>query len=417
MYASARTFSFTFAASLGLHGLLLLAAAAFMTVVPDFGRENSRRFNAVESILNKTSDEESEPPQLQEVEITFLTEAETQKEEEKKKLPPEAPPKSPVAQKSGEKFVYAPEDRPSLAPLNPGTPFISSQNMRAASTSAPTPGADPNLINQEGRNLPFLSLKNSAFSEGREAPPPARQEPPQKIQDTPPPPKAAVDPVADPSPASKLADSTNQRPPEPANTVQTSDPLAPAASDKPPEPSLPDTKPATTAAPPALREKPLEPVAETKVAPPSPRPRDPVTRREESKNGRRASLSSLKTKSTGAVAEQGEASVDARDTAEGRYGKIVHDVINPIWNRKLAAVRGLTGVGVVEVSFEIDIRGKVSNVRLVDPGKANPVFEDVCLTSIIQAKLPPPPDEMQEEMRDPLSNGKLRRSVSFFKQY
>lgn len=391
MHTSARTFGLTFAASLGLHGLLLLASAAFISLMPAWPREVS----ASGAVRTAPEPDEIALPEPQEVEITFLNI--TQIPEEKK--PPERPPQPPVTRPSGDKMIYAREDRPALAPLNPDTPFISSQDMRAASTSVPTPGADPHLINQDGHDLPAHSLVSSAFAEGGESPtvpPPA-------------PPVQANDTLADPQPERVIDPPSEQRPPEPQATVKTTDPLSPAPPDKPAE-AMPPA--------PALRERPLEPVAEKKIPPRPVRPLDPVARRPiHSKPVQRASLSSLKTKSVGAVTQQGEASVDARDTPEGRYGKAVHDVLNPIWNRKLNAVRGLTGVGVVEVAFEIDIRGTVSNVRLVDPGKANPVFEDVCLTSIIKARLPPPPSEMQAEMRDPLSNGKLRRTISFYKPF
>jgi|GEM_PF-3757103 len=399
MHTSVRTAGLTFAASLGLHGLLLLASAGLITLMPAWPRGSRAGFPSPSAV--ETAPEADEAlPELQEVEISFLS---TDPIQEEKKAP-ELLPEPRAAKPSGERMIYAPEDRPALAPLNPDTPFISSQNMRAASTSAPTPGADPHLINQDGHDLPALSLTSSAFAEGGKTSPPSPPAPPEQVSDTPP-------PAENPQPEPMADIPSEQRPPDPQATVQTTDPLSPAQ---------PDKSPASASSPlPDFRERPLEPVA-VKRTPPRPpvRPRDPVaTRPDQSKPGERPSLSSLKTKSVGAVTQQGEASVDARDTPEGRYAKAVHDIINPIWNRKLNAVRGLTGVGVVEVSYEIDIRGTVSNVRLVDPGKANPVFEDVCLTSIIKAKLPPPPSELQAEMRDPLSNGKLRRSISFYKPF
>ena len=80
--------------------------------------------------------------------------------------------------------------------------------------------------------------------------------------------------------------------------------------------------------------------------------------------------------------------MDAQDTPEGRFLSTMHQRIGLLWNARLSTVRGIAGTGSVEVEFDIDIKGRISNVKLVDPGKANPVLEDVCLSSIIKAKLP-----------------------------
>ena len=69
----------------------------------------------------------------------------------------------------------------------------------------------------------------------------------------------------------------------------------------------------------------------------------------------------------------------------------------------------------VEVEYDIDAKGNVSGVKLVDPGKANAVLEDVCLTAIIKVKLPPPPEEMLRELRDPLSSGKMHCTFTFYR--
>jgi hypothetical protein len=130
----------------------------------------------------------------------------------------------------------------------------------------------------------------------------------------------------------------------------------------------------------------------------------------------KTSVSSVKSKSLGAIAlRAGEASEDSKDTPEGRYRSIIHERVGTLWNSKLAGVRGLAGAGVVEVEYDIDMKGAVSGVKLVDPGKANAVLEDVCLTAIIKVKLPPPPGEMLRELRDPLSSGKLHCTFTFYR--
>jgi outer membrane biosynthesis protein TonB len=285
--------------------------------------------------------------------------------------------------------VVAREDVPVLAPLDSATPFISDRNMRAAAVSAPVAGADPRIGNQEGVALPGLSLFNANASSGAEpAPPPS-------------PPSEAV---AETPPSPPPAPSGNERPPESA-TVQTNDPTAPAAPKK-------------GAEAPALRELPPDPLALSDIKPRSKAPaRPPVDPAHPSpRAGKKPVVSSVKTKVEGSLAVRGsDSSVDAKDTPEGRFYSAMHESIGLIWNTRLASVHGLSGTGVVEVEFDIDLSGRVSNVKLVDPGKANPILEDVCLTSVIKAKIPPLPASLKREIQDPLSGGKLHQKINFYK--
>ena len=111
---------------------------------------------------------------------------------------------------------------------------------------------------------------------------------------------------------------------------------------------------------------------------------DPVAPSAKPGNQAKPSLNSLKSKSTGGVALRAdEASEDAKGTAEGRYHNLIKERVGALWSAKLAGVHGLAGNGVVEVEYDIDAKGAVSGVKLVDGGKANAVLEDVCLTAII----------------------------------
>ena len=399
MTASVRTVSCTLAASLGLHGLLLLLAAWFLAVLPVWTKDTTRSA-ALPALAEALLDEVNDPA-LQEVEVNFLSLVQQQE----KLLPP--PPLTPPASPSpaGNKTIRPQEDQPALAPFNKDTPFISSQNMRAASTSAPKAGADPNLLNLDGHEGAGLSLVTNNFSPGSEAQPASASTPPE-------PPAAPVPSPESPDPvvaANNQAPPPNERPPEPAAAVKTSDPLAPAPADKPAEPL-------------AMRETLPEPLALTKPADspvrsksPPVTPRDPISGKPNpGQVSRSPVVSSVKSKSAGAIAVRGDRnSMDARDTPEGRYNNSVYERVGLMWNARIATVRGLAGRGSVEVEFDIDAKGRISNVRLVDPGKANPVLEDACLSAIIKAKLPPPPAEMQREMTDPLAGGKLRRKFSF----
>ena len=384
MTTAARHCALPLAASLGLHGLLALIAAVWLMVSPvGFG---TPRLAAHEE---PAAEEIAEPPpeehELDNVDITFIP------PEELAKTPPEpAKPDSPGQTPRSQVHVVASEDMPALAPFASDTSFISDRNLRAASASTPVPGADPRIPNQDGVDLPGMSLFNADHTSGSTKPQPR----PSPLSPLPTPPAPAP-----PEPP-------DQRPPDPAATVQTDNPSAPAPQQE---------KPAT----PAMRERPPEPLALTDPTPPTkPKTLPPVVTIPQSTkghdNGPRPVVSSVKTKIEGSLAVRGgDSSVDAKDTPEGRFLSAMHDRIGLLWNTRLASVRGLAGAGSVEVEFDIDINARVSNVRLVDPGKANPVLEDVCLSAVIKAKLPPLPPSLKREIQDPLSGGKLRRKISF----
>ena len=399
MTASVRTVSCTLAASLGLHGLLLLLAAWFLAVVPVWTKD--RRPAAALPMLAEALLDEANDPALQEVEVNFLSLVQQQE----KLLPPPTPETAPSPSPAEKRTIIAQEDQPALDPFNKDTPFISSQNMRAASTSAPKAGADPNLPNLDGREGGGISLTTANYSPGSEARPASASTPPE-------PPAAPAPSPESPDPVVAEKSQTpppNERPPEPAAAVKTSDPLAPAPADKPAEPiAMRETLPEPLA---------LNKPADSPVRPKAPpvTPRDPVSGKlNPGQVSRSPVVGSVKSKSAGAITNRGDRdSVDAKDTPEGRYNNSVHQRIGLLWKARIETVRGIAGHGSVEVEFEIDTKGRVSNVRLVDPGKANPVLEDACLSAVIKAKLPAPPPEMQQEMSDPLAGGKLRRKFSF----
>jgi outer membrane biosynthesis protein TonB len=278
-------------------------------------------------------------------------------------------------------------------PLNRKTAYASNQTMRAASTAAPTPGADPNRISQDGDEIPALILNTRDFIPGG-GPEGLPQPPPSEMVET----RPAL-------PAD--APDNEERPPDPKNAVKTDDPLAPApANEKNHDHPVIE---------PPLRDRSPDPLS-LADAPSIRKIQDPVTPGGNSPHQAKGSVSSVKTKSIGAVKlRAGEAGADAVDSPVGRYQAVVRERVGAILNARLAAVRGLAGAGVVEVEYDIDAKGNVSGVKLVDPGKANAVFEDVCLTAIIKVKLPTPPDEWLSELRDPLSSGKVHCTFTFFR--
>ena len=442
MPSSFRSFMVAVTASAGLHGLFLLLAAWFIAVLP-----------AVSRIMPMPLPEPPEPPPeppVQEIAIAIIPEVAPPKPEEKPKPEPEKPepPDKKDALASTQRpngqrqFILPKENLPEQDPSRRNPAFFSSRNMRAASTAAPDPDGDPNRVSQEGYDLPMLSLNAIDFRDGLEdstqpreartdtvgpeSPPeaPAPTTPPDVIADRPPESTtpaepaatAAATPPAPPSPPAPPAESAAAREMEPAELTANPDaPAPPRQETPPPAPTIRDTPPEPEVRRAEIADRPPSPRRPREPAKPAPPPSLPAPQRRDPVNlSGKARVEQVRTKSRGAIAERGpEASVDAEATPEGRYAKIIHDRVGLVWNRKMSTIRGLTGVGTVEVEFDIDTQGRISNVQLVDPGKANPILEDVCLSSIIAAKLPPPPQEMLDEMRDPLVGGRIRRRFTF----
>ena len=418
MTTSARTVIRAAAASAGLHGMVVLLVAWFLAVLPSIERM------LPEVVREEVKEEEPVKEEtVEEVAIELVpVEEEEKREEEKEKVEEEK--RGAVAAKK--QFVLPNGAVAERDPSRKNPAFISSQNMRAASTAEADPDGDPNRISQEGYDLPMLSLNAVDFKDGVED---STSEMEARASETA---VEAVPPdqVVEKTPADVIAD----RPPEVQRPVamqpveaagvaraevreeeRTNNPAAPSperreevkevkeVKERPPEPRLKELTPEERPPGPKVKPKAAKPAAL-----PVPKPRDPLNL------SGRPRVEEVRTKSRGGVTERGDqGSVDAEATPEGRYAKVIHERVGLVWNRKMSTIRGLTGVGTVEVEFEIDPEGRISGVQLVDPGKANPILEDVCLSAIMAAKLPPPPQELIEEMRDPLTGGKMRRRFTF----
>ena len=259
--------------------------------------------------------------------------------------------------------VLSPDDVEDAPEAPPDSQFTSDRNLRAASEAEASAGGQQDRISQRGIDHPSLDLRDSDFQNG---------------------------------------DAAHNRPPEPSPP-----PAAPMAATSPP---VLDTPPGTTPAPeaaPAFLDPaatallPLNPKAAPTAAPPAPSQYVP---------GR------TKTKSLGTITNQGKASVNARATAGDKFERTAFTAVEKLWRPKLKSLSGLVSSAspqFAEIEFEIDRRGRISNVKLLNPNESNPVFQDCALSAIIEARLPPPPPSLFEENKDSLSGGRLRRRLEF----
>ena len=304
-----------------------------------------------------------------------------------------SPEPSPAPDTVDRQMVNSPDDQTETTPSDDATRFISSRNMRAASEEAASPDGLAGRATQQGIDKPFLDLRDSDFRDGA-APadrPPETPAPPAPEAPPPPPETALKSPSQE-----KILDTPPETTPEPATAA-------------PPAPVPP------VEAPPAFRDN----AAETLLPLPAPVPPlpasrlPPLTRIPDRVPEASYRPGLRKSKSLGTISKKGASSLDAKATAEGRFGKTIRSAIEKTWRRRMLTLSGLANPGLVEVDFEVDAKGRISNVKLANPGEANPVMQDCALSAIIDAKLPPPPPELFEELRDSLTGGRMRCSFSF----
>jgi len=100
-----------------------------------------------------------------------------------------------------------------------------------------------------------------------------------------------------------------------------------------------------------------------------------------------------RTRIAGSISNRGLSSVNAVGTPLGRYQKIVYDAIGSRWLAYTESRRDLITIGTFTVHFFVDRNGKIQNLKVLG-NTGNEAFANICLQSILDAKLPPIPDDV-----------------------
>ena len=100
--------------------------------------------------------------------------------------------------------------------------------------------------------------------------------------------------------------------------------------------------------------------------------------------------------------------MDAAATPLGRYKKMVSDAIGSRWYYYVNDQIGLLNIGTVEIRFIVSSNGKVGGVKVLS-NTSNESFASVSVNSIIEAEIPPIPDEVAKL----LVNGRLEIDYTF----
>src|SRR6266581_3427775 len=100
-----------------------------------------------------------------------------------------------------------------------------------------------------------------------------------------------------------------------------------------------------------------------------------------------------RTRVSGRITNRGISSVNALGTPLGRYQKIVTDSVGSRWYAYVDQKRDLINIGTLRLRFYVERTGAVKNLKVTE-NSSNEAFANVCLQSVLEAQLPPIPEEI-----------------------
>ncbi len=95
----------------------------------------------------------------------------------------------------------------------------------------------------------------------------------------------------------------------------------------------------------------------------------------------------------GNITNRGISSVNALGTPLGRYQKIVADSIGSRWYAFVEQKQDLVNIGTLKLRFYIDRSGRVKGLKVTE-NSSNEAFANVCVQSVLEAHLPPIPEDV-----------------------
>ena len=104
-----------------------------------------------------------------------------------------------------------------------------------------------------------------------------------------------------------------------------------------------------------------------------------------------------RTNIAGNITNRGISAVNALGTPLGRYQKIVADSIGSRWYTYVDQKRDLINIGTVRLNFVVDRSGRVKNLKITE-NSSNQAFASVCVQSVMEAHLPPIPQDVAKSL-------------------
>lgn len=339
-----RRIAFAFVLSLFLHLGLILLVAVTVRMRPVVPLPEADEEDMLEVVF--TEPEPAQPVETKPVQPTYVETVESQRQEE------------------------APKD----------STFESDKNTHAASDQAPT-GTLP-LPSTEGRESKAIEWQDRTYAEGETPREDAVMGQPMAQAETPPEkPLPTPEPIPTPEPVPEVT-------PEPASPVPT--PL------NTPPPVMPEPTPAPTAL--ALLDPPIRPSARADAH--RPRPERPPTPEAAAARPARPGFQpeTRTTRIQGGLTNRGRPALNATATPLGKYKKMLSDAIGSRWYYYVNRQIDLVSIGTIEIRFIVERDGKARSVRVMS-NTSNESFASVSLRSILEANIPPIPDEVAENLQ------------------
>ncbi|MFO1486267.1 MAG: hypothetical protein U1F71_23095 [Verrucomicrobiaceae bacterium] len=332
-------------------------------------------------------------------------------------LKPPAPPPPPKK----EVFIRTSQNETAAAAPKDAA-FISDRNTKAATVKAPFPDATQPLPSMDGLKLPTRELADRDHHDGElkdDARPktpkgsvamlqPQPQAPPAppsivKPKDAAPPPKPVVPPpqnvakaVPESTPLTKMMEEADKALASiEKNRLTIEVKKAEALPDTPPMPQKnePQTPPAREIAqtPPESQPQPVPKAIPVQMV----NPADPISRTTPNQDPNAFTPFTRTTQTKGTITNRGsQAAVDAEESPKGRYIRQVIGQVEKKWHVYRLLRRDWVTYGSLEVTFFVNKKGKVEDLRVVNDKESNPVLTNFTLQAIRDANIPPIPADV-----------------------
>lgn len=381
------------AASLVLSGLILLFAAATVTIlnvvfVIDKALENRAALKAESPTSVIIS-----PEMIQEVIETSAGSA------PKPAIPPRA---------AAPEFARTSEDQRGKRPDTPA--FIGERDTEATSDRAPDPNAKP-LPSQRGetpRDEDDLETTESNYRDGALESSGEKSSPAQAAMPPAVPPSAAVaaaapEQSAPENPAADPAVAKPAPPAKPAKTIgdeekaETTGPADLLQGQTPVDVNVPKHAPEQSLAP-----KPSAPAAENNTTEAEEKTL-PKAKPVAASGGPGFRGNQRKKSIQGSISRTGRSALDVADTPLGRYQAVISRAVELEWQRNCVKHRDLITPGFLTMRFYLLPTGKVKSVQIIGEmknEKGGDVQKGFTLSAIRDAPIPPMPKEIRADYQD-----------------
>lgn len=105
----------------------------------------------------------------------------------------------------------------------------------------------------------------------------------------------------------------------------------------------------------------------------------------------------LQNQTNGTLSNIGQNAVDAEGTAVGAYKAKVRNIVSRMWHKYRLQHGDYVTYGILRLECRIDRNGKVHDLKVVE-NNANTVLAEFSLKAILDADLPPMPEEVVQEL-------------------